>query len=115
MDSLLDAHAHNTDMAAEAFVADNQYGTIENYLSCHDRGVKSHFASLQLGQRGSGCQSGVLPKESVTYDEGTDSFICPTRKRLTHRRFSRRRQQWEYTAPPKTCSRNARAARPGAV
>jgi len=107
MDSLLDAHTHNTGVAAEVCVADSKYGTIENYLSCHDRGVKSHFASLELGQRGSGRQSGILPKESFAYDAGTDSFICPAGERLTRRRFSTQRQQWEYTAPPKSCSRCA--------
>jgi len=104
MDSLLDAHTHTTGIAAEVCVADSKYGTIENYLSCHDRGVKSHFASLELGQRGSGRQAGILPKESFAYDAGTDSFICPAGKRLTRRRFSTQRQQWEYSASPKSCS-----------
>jgi hypothetical protein len=105
MDSLLDAHAHTTGMAAEVCVADSKYGTIENYLSCHDRGVKSHFASLEIGQRGSGRQAGILPKECFTYDAATDSFICPAGERLTRRRFSSQRQQWEYTASKKMCSR----------
>ena len=105
MDSLLDAHAHTTGITAEVCVADSKYGTIENYLSCHDRGVKSHFASLETGQRGSGRQAGILPKESFTYDAATDCFICPAGKRLTRRRFSSQRQQWEYTASKKMCSR----------
>lgn len=46
MDSLLDAHRRNTGVAAEDCVADSKSGTTENYLSCHDRGVKSHFVSL---------------------------------------------------------------------
>jgi IS5 family transposase len=41
------------------------------------------------------------------YDEGTDSFICPAGERLTRRRFSSQRQQWEYTASRKTCSQCA--------
>jgi hypothetical protein len=107
MDSLLDTHAHHTGVAAEVCVADSKYGTIENYLSCHDRGVKSHFASLELGQRGSGRQAGIIPKESFTYDAATDCFICPAGEKLSRRRFSTQRQQWEYTAPPKSCSRCA--------
>jgi len=104
MDSLLDAHAHNTGVAAEVCVADSKYGTIENYLSCHDRGVKSHFGSLELGQRGSGRQAGIFPKESFTYDEATDSYICPAGERLTRRRFNTQRQHWEYTASRKRCA-----------
>jgi len=107
MDSLLDAHRHNTGVAAEVCVADSKYGSIENYLSCHDRGVKSHFASLELGQRGSGRQVGIIPKESFTYDAASDCFICPSGQRLRRRRFSTQRQHWEYTASPQTCSRCA--------
>jgi hypothetical protein len=76
-------------------------------LICHDRGVKSHFGSLELGQRGTGRQSGIFPKEQFTYEEGTDSFICPAGERLRRRRFSSQRQQWEYTASPKRCARCA--------
>ncbi len=104
MDSLLDGHARNTGVAAEVCVADSKYGTMDNYLSCHDRGVKSHFASLEHGQRGSGRQAGILPKESFRYEASTDSFICPAGRRLTRRRFNAQRQQWEYTAASKTCS-----------
>jgi Transposase DDE domain len=107
MDSLLDAHEHNTGRSAEICVADSKYGTTENYLSCHDRGVKSHFASVEHAHRGSGRQQGIFPKESFDYDASTDSFICPAGERLTPRRFNTQRQQWEYTARKKTCSRCA--------
>jgi transposase len=104
MDSLLDAHEHNTGRSAEVCVADSKYGTIENYLSCYDRGVKSHFASFEHAHRGSGRQQGIFPKETFCYDPGTDSFTCPASERLRRRRFNAQRQQWEYTAPKKTCS-----------
>jgi len=107
MSSLLDAHEHNTGVAAEVCVADSKYGTIENYLSCHDRGVKSHFGSLELGQRGTGRQAGIIPKESFAYDEAEDCFICPAGERLTRRRFNTQRQHWEYTAPRKRCAQCA--------
>ena len=94
------------DFIYEVCVADSKYGTIENYLSCHDREVKSHFASLELGQRGSGRQAGIIPKESFIYDAATDCFICPAGERLS-RRVGAQRRQWEYTAPPKSCSRCA--------
>jgi transposase len=103
MDSLLDAHGKNTELSAEVCVADQKYGTIENYLSCHDRGVKSHFASFEQAHRGSGCQEGIFPKEAFDYEAATDSFRCPAGEQLTRRRFNARRQQWEYTASAKTC------------
>jgi len=107
MDSLLDGHARTTGTAAEVCVADSKYGTIENYLSCHDRGVKSHFASLEQTQRGSGRQAGILPRDAFTYEPSTDTFLCPAGQRLTPRRLNARRQQWEYTAAAHVCSRCA--------
>jgi uncharacterized protein (UPF0179 family) len=105
MESLLDGHAHTTGTQATVCVADSKYGTIENYLSCHDRGIQSHFASLEHTQRGSGRQAGILPKEAFTYEPGTDSFTCPAGQRLTRRRLNVRRQQWEYTAGAAVCAR----------
>jgi uncharacterized protein (UPF0179 family) len=105
MESLLDGHANNTGTAAKVCVADSKYGTTENYLGCHDRGIKSHFASLEQTQRGSGRQAGILPKEAFTYEPGTDSFTCPAGQRLTRRRLNVRRQQWEYTAGAAVCAR----------
>ena len=110
LDSLLDAHEHNTARSAEICVADSKYGTIENYLSCHDRGVKSHFASFEQAHRGCGRQQGIFAKEAFDYDPGTDSFRCPAGERLSRRRFNARRQQWEYTASVKTCRVCALAA-----
>ena len=105
MESLLDGHADNTGTAATVCVADSKYGTTENYLGCHDRGIKSHFASLEQTQRGSGRQAGILPKEAFTYESSTDSFICPAGERLTRRRLNPKRQQWEYTAGAQVCGR----------
>ena len=47
----------------------------------------------------------VLSKEPFTYDAATDGFICPAGERLTRRRFSSQRQQWEYTASKRMWSR----------
>ncbi len=35
-------------------VGDSKYGTIENYLYCHDHKIKGHMASLEKTQKGSG-------------------------------------------------------------
>ena len=43
MVSLLESHHANTGRGAETVVADSKYGTIENFLACHDRGLKAHI------------------------------------------------------------------------
>jgi hypothetical protein len=41
-------------MSFETAVADNKYGSIENYPACRDRGIKAHFKSLEETQIGTG-------------------------------------------------------------
>src|SRR3990172_2017356 len=37
---LIDTHKLNTETSVETVVADSKYGTISNYLSCYDRGIR---------------------------------------------------------------------------
>jgi transposase len=101
--SLLKSHHQNTGRKAQICVADSKYGTIENYLSCYDLGVKSHFESFEKAHRGSGRQKGIFAKEEFVYNRDEDSFSCPAGQTLKRRRFSRQRQQYEYYMPKKTC------------
>lgn len=43
---LLNNHHETTGCNATAVVADSKYGTIDNYLACHDLGVQVHMSSL---------------------------------------------------------------------
>jgi hypothetical protein len=42
-----EAHQSNTQMRADTVVADSRYGTIENFLACHDRGIAAHMPDLK--------------------------------------------------------------------
>ena len=44
---LIEEHKINTGISAETVVADSKYGTIENFLACHDRGLKAHIPDLR--------------------------------------------------------------------
>ena len=96
-------HERVTGIKPEVCVADSQYGTIENYLSCYDLDIKGHFKSFEKAHRGSGRQKGIFPKEEFVYDPERDVFICPEGEELKRRRFSKQRRQWEYTAPLNVC------------
>ncbi|MBE0525280.1 MAG: IS1182 family transposase [Methanosarcinales archaeon] len=100
---LLLEHEKTTGLKAQTCVADSKYGIIENYLACHDLGLKGHFASFEKAHRGSGSQKDIFPKENFVYNADTDSFICPKGKELKRRRFSKQRRQWEYTASLSVC------------
>ena len=101
--SLLKGHHQNTGRKAKICVADSKYGTIENYLSCYDLGVNSHFESVEKAHRGSGRQKGIFAKEEFVYNPDEDTFSCPAGQKLKRRRFSRQRQQYEYYMPKKIC------------
>jgi len=51
---LVEQHTGNTQSRAEVVVADSQYGTIHNYLHCHDRGIKAHLSPSRTTARATG-------------------------------------------------------------
>ena len=46
MTTLIDAHTFNTNVELDTVVADSKYGTTDNLLACHDRGMSPHMPSL---------------------------------------------------------------------
>ena len=100
---MMDAHEQNTQQKLETAVADSKYGTIENYLLCHDRKVKAHIPSTEKAHRGSGRQKGIFPKKDFSYDPETDTFLCPAGQVLRRRNYNKRRKHYEYKASAKTC------------
>ena len=103
MQSLVDKHQENTGKTVETVVADSKYGTIENYLSCHERGIKPHFNSLEQTQKGTGKKKDIFPKEVFIYDRENDVYICPAGEMLKRRSYYKKRMHYEYIASAGTC------------
>jgi transposase len=101
---MIEGHENNTQQELETAVADTKYGTIENYLLCHDRQIKAHIPSMEKTHRGTGRQKGIFPKEAFRYDPETDTFICPAGKMLRKRNFNKKRKHFEYRASTEICS-----------
>ena len=104
LEDMIDAHEQNTQRRLQTAVADSKYGTIDNYLLCHDRELKAHIPSIEKTHRGTGRQKGIFPKEAFCYDPETDSFLCPAGQILGRRSYNKRRKQYEYKAPSKVCA-----------
>jgi transposase len=102
---MIDTHKHNTQKEVDTVVADSKYGTIDNYLICHDQGVKCHIPSLEETHRGSGRQKGIFPKEAFTYHPDTDTFSCPEGHLLKRRSYYTKRNHYEYKASSGICAR----------
>lgn len=100
---LIDKHQANTGKTINTVVADSKYGTIDNYLSCYERGINPHFNSLEHTQQGAGKYENIFPKEEFIYDAQKDIFICPAGKILKCRKYYKKRKHYEYIASAGKC------------
>jgi len=100
---LLDGHESNTGEPVDTVVADAQYGTIENLLTCHDRGVKTHMPHLGQAAQKRNAIKGVFGEECFRYDAMRDVLICPAGQELRPRTYDRRLQSIRYTTRKGTC------------
>jgi transposase len=96
---LIDQHTENTQTQVEVVVADSQYGTIHNYLECHDRGLAAHISAFRDGPN----RHGKFPDEAFTYDPQDDVYLCPAGQRLKRTRYDGHRQSFQYQGKAKIC------------
>jgi len=104
LEEMMDSHEENTQRKLETAVADSKYGTMENFLLCHDRKIKAHIPSFEKIHRGTGRQKDIFPKEAFTYDHEADTFTCPAGAILRKRNYYKERKHYEYKASAATCS-----------
>jgi transposase len=101
---MIDTHKENTHKDVDTVVADSRYGTIDNFLLCHDLGVKAHIPSLEETQRGSGRKRGIFSQDAFSYDPETDTFTCPAGQVLKRGKLYKYRNHYEYRASTKACA-----------
>lgn len=104
MISLLESHHVNTGVKADTVVADSKYGTIENFLACHDRGVRAHMPDLRKSSVKRTEKRKIFGEERFAYDQGSDTYRCPAGNRLKPRSLHKNRQSRDYAAPKKVCA-----------
>jgi len=100
---LMDEHQDTTGLNVETVVADSKYGTVENFLKLHDRGIKGHIPDLSARQKDSNRRKGIFDISEFIYDEGSDTYVCPAGQRLVARKRKKKRKAIEYSASTKTC------------
>jgi transposase len=101
--ALVTTHKSTTNKSVETVVGDTKYGTVENYLSCYDRGIQAHMPDLKRTQEQSGLRSGIFGEEAFSYDAETDTYRCPGGKALRKRSHNEKRQAIEYAVKFKVC------------
>jgi transposase len=101
---LLESHHLNTGIKAETVVADSKYGTIDNYLACHDRGIEAHMPDLKESTERRIEKLNIFSEERFEYDGESDTYRCPAGNRLKPKSLHMGRQSRDYAAPRKTCA-----------
>ena len=101
---LLESHHLNTGIRADTVVADSKYGTIENFLACHDRGVEAHMPDLREISLKRTEKQNIFGEERFEYDRESDTYRCPAGNRLKPRSSHKSRQSRDYAAPKKICA-----------
>jgi transposase len=103
-EEMINSHESNTNKKVATAVADTKYGTIENFLVSHDRGIKAHMPSIEESHQGSGRKKDIFPKEAFIYNADTDTYTCPAGHTLRRRNYNTQRQHYEYKASAKRCA-----------
>ena len=101
---VIDSHQQNTERIIDTVSCDSKYGTIKNFLFCHDLDIKSHFPSFEETHKGTGSKKGIFPKEAFIYHPDNDTFTCPAGHKLKRRSYYKNRQHYEYKGSTKICA-----------
>ncbi len=101
---LLESHHENTGRGAETVVGDSKYGTVENFLACHDRGLKAHIPDLREASVKQTEKLKIFSEEQFEYDPQSDTYRCPAGNRLKPKSLHMNRQSRDYAAPKKVCA-----------
>ena len=104
LEELLEKHRSNTAQRATTAVADSKYGTVDNFLLCHDKGVKAHMPDLGEAARGRNRKRNIFPDDRFLYDKEQDLYICPAGQKLKRKSVHKRRKSMDYGASKKVCA-----------
>lgn len=101
---LLEKHEETTEIKAETVVADSKYGTIDNFLACHDQSIKAHIPDLRDVAINRIAKTDIFMEDRFSYDPASDTYTCPAGVTLKPKSLHIARQSRDYGAPKKTCA-----------
>lgn len=101
---LVDQHEATTGTQVGTIVADTQYGTVDNFRACHERGIRSHMGDMLEGQGKKGRRAGIFGNEAFIYDGPSDTYCCPAGQTLYRRKHKKKRKAYEYACSKQICS-----------
>ena len=101
---LLESHHSNTGISGDTVVGDSKYGTIDNFLACHDLGVQAHMPDLGESSAKRTDKRNIFSEEHFQYDPQRDGYLCPAGNFLKPKSLHSHRQSRDYAAPRKICA-----------
>lgn len=101
---LLEKHESTTGINADTVVADSKYGTIDNYLACHDQGIKAHMPDMGKANSKRIAKLNIFQDDQFQYDPQSDTFRCPAGNLLKRKSLHISRESSDYAAPKKVCA-----------
>jgi transposase len=100
---LIEQHEKNTRFSVHSVVADDKYGTNENYAACQERGIATHMGEVSGKATHTGRKQGIFGDEAFLYDPIADVYRCPAGQLLRPRRSNPIRRTLEYKASARIC------------
>jgi len=94
-------HEAHTGSMVKTVVADQQYGTVENFRALQQQDKNTHMGALRA--HGQGPQQGIFSVTDFRYDSASDTYRCPAGQALTRRGFNKQENGWFYRAGSKIC------------
>jgi transposase len=103
---LVEESESNTGMAVETVVGDCQYGTVENFRECGERGIKAHLGDLSEKRRASSAvrSAGIFGDDKFNYDPVRDVYVCPAGNVLKRRQYKPGRRAYYYGCRARLCN-----------
>jgi transposase len=101
---LLEKHETTTGIKADIVVADSKYGTIDNFIACHDKGIEAHIPDLRQAALKRTKKRSIFTDDQFLYDPDGDTYRCPAGNLLKRKSLHMQRESSDYGAPKKVCA-----------
>lgn len=101
---LLEQHEATTGVKVDTVIADSKYGTIDNYLACHDLCIKAHMPDMGKANSKRIAKLNIFQDNQFQYDPDSDTFRCPAGQTLKRKSLHIHRESSDYGAPKKVCA-----------
>lgn len=101
---MVQQHESNTQSSVQTVVADQKYGTTENFIMGQQKGWQTHMGDLLGPQKNHSRNEGIFPDSKFTYRSKDNTYLCPAGQVMKARRLHWLRRTWEYHLPKKVCA-----------